>query len=175
MLGKEIATLFTGMPLPAIICLGVGLIFLFIEIFQPGFGIFGIIGIVLSVVGIVLRVIVNDGNIVAQIFIILFFEAIFVALAFVLMVITSKRAWLRKTPLIESTTVLPEDYDKENNQFGFLVSKTGISITPLRPAGKVLIDGETYDVVTDGFFISENEPIKVTSVEGGRILVQRVD
>ena len=40
----EIAILFTGMTAPVIVCLVVGLIFVIIELFQPGFGIFGIIG-----------------------------------------------------------------------------------------------------------------------------------
>lgn len=98
----EIAILFTGMTAPVIVCLVVGLIFVIIELFQPGFGIFGIIGGILLLAAIVLRVLVGDGNIVAQIFLMLFFMTIILLIAFVIMVAMSKKGWLTKTPFTKS-------------------------------------------------------------------------
>ena len=62
----EIGILFTGMTVPALIALILGFVFVVIEIFQPGFGIFGIVGGILITLGIVLRALVGDGNVFAR-------------------------------------------------------------------------------------------------------------
>lgn len=54
-----------------------------------------------------------------------------------------------------------------------LVSKRGVSITDLRPAGKVEIGGTTMDVTTRGEFIEKGEAICIIQVEGNRIVVSR--
>ena len=68
----EVAILFQGMSWIVWLALILGYVFILIEFFQPGFGIFGVIGVAIIALGIVLRVSVGDGNIFAQIFCILF-------------------------------------------------------------------------------------------------------
>ncbi|MCK5557191.1 MAG: hypothetical protein KAJ01_02355, partial [Candidatus Hydrogenedentes bacterium] len=48
------------------------------------------------------------------------------------------------------------------------------AVTTLRPAGMALIDGNRINVVTDGEFIEKDAPVKVSEVEGGRVVVQAV-
>ena len=52
---QEIALTFTGMPLLAILALVLGIIFIILEVFVSGFHVFGIIGAILSIAGIVIR------------------------------------------------------------------------------------------------------------------------
>mgnify|MGYP002625742615 CR=1 FL=1 len=52
---EEIVFLFQEMNVASAICFFVGLIFIIVEVFTPGFGFFGISGIILSIIGIVLR------------------------------------------------------------------------------------------------------------------------
>lgn len=54
----------------------------------------------------------------------------------------------------------------------FLVGKEGVSVTPLRPAGTILIDGERVDVVTEGEFVPTDTAVTVIHVEGARIVVK---
>ena len=54
-----------------------------------------------------------------------------------------------------------------------LSGKTGLSITPLRPAGTVIIDKKRYSVVTSGDFIEKDREIEVIDVIGGRIIVRK--
>ena len=54
------------------------------------------------------------------------------------------------------------------------VGKEGVAVTTLRPAGMALIDGNRINVVTDGEFIEKDAPVKVSEVEGGRVVVQAV-
>jgi membrane-bound serine protease (ClpP class) len=55
-----------------------------------------------------------------------------------------------------------------------LVGKSGLTVTPLRPSGTVLIDGERVDAVTEGGFIPSQKEIVVVKVEGNRIVVREV-
>lgn len=52
--------------------------------------------------------------------------------------------------------------------------KSGVAASYLRPAGVALIDGQRVDVLTQGEFIQEGTPIRVTRVEGARIFVEPV-
>jgi membrane-bound serine protease (ClpP class) len=51
--------------------------------------------------------------------------------------------------------------------------KTGETISPLRPAGIALIEGERVDVVSNGEFIEPGTVVRVTRVDGSRIVVRR--
>ncbi len=53
--------------------------------------------------------------------------------------------------------------------------QTGTAVTLLRPSGKAKIDGEVYDVVTQGDFIPQGSRIRVLKIAGTRIIVDRID
>jgi membrane-bound serine protease (ClpP class) len=53
--------------------------------------------------------------------------------------------------------------------------RTGTAVTLLRPSGKAKIDGEVYDVVTQGDFIPKGSRIRVLKISGTRIIVTRED
>jgi membrane-bound ClpP family serine protease len=99
---NEIAIFFQGMSWIVGLLLLLGYVFIVIELFQPGFGIFGIIGCAIIALGTVLRVSVGDGNIYAQIFIIIFMESIGVLVAFIALLMTSKNGWVKRSPFPES-------------------------------------------------------------------------
>ncbi|MGC9313367.1 MAG: NfeD family protein, partial [Sediminispirochaetaceae bacterium] len=50
----------------------------------------------------------------------------------------------------------------------------GTCLTKLRPAGKIQIGEEIYSVVTDGRWVQPGEKVRVTSVEGNRIVVEEI-
>ena len=71
--------------------------------------------------------------------------------------------------------VLDAELDAENrekDQRASLAGKVGVAITSLRPAGQAEIDGERYDVVTDGAFVDAGVPVAVVEVEGFRVVVE---
>lgn len=53
-----------------------------------------------------------------------------------------------------------------------IINKTGITKTPLRPAGIAEIDNNRVDVVSEGGFIDKGEKIIVIDVKGSKILVK---
>jgi membrane-bound serine protease (ClpP class) len=58
--------------------------------------------------------------------------------------------------------------------YGSLVGKIGITVTPLRPSGRVEIDGEVYSVEADGSFVEPGRGVKITRVRGSTITVRLV-
>lgn len=55
---------------------------------------------------------------------------------------------------------------------GYL-GKEGTAATDLRPAGTAIIEGKRLDVVTRGDYIEKDSQVKVSAVEGGRIVVRK--
>jgi len=54
-----------------------------------------------------------------------------------------------------------------------LAGKSGVAFTPLRPGGTALIDGQKVDVVAAGGFIDKDARVRVLSVEGTKVTVER--
>ncbi|MEO6597369.1 MAG: NfeD family protein, partial [Planctomycetota bacterium] len=54
-----------------------------------------------------------------------------------------------------------------------LLHKTGVTLSPLRPAGFARIDGKKIDVVTRGEMLDANIPVKVLDVAQNRVVVAR--
>jgi membrane-bound serine protease (ClpP class) len=55
-----------------------------------------------------------------------------------------------------------------------LVGQEGTAVTLLRPAGKARIHGRLIDVVSDGPFIAQDRRIEVVAVSGNRVVVREV-
>ena len=56
-----------------------------------------------------------------------------------------------------------------------LIGQVGLTVSPLRPAGVMTLGGERYDVVSDSEFLDANLEVRVTEVEGRRIVVEVVE
>lgn len=55
-----------------------------------------------------------------------------------------------------------------------LVGRQGHAVTPLRPGGKVEIDGRVIDVISEGEFVAAGEPVEVLRIDGMRTLVRKM-
>ncbi|MDR2441404.1 MAG: hypothetical protein LBE12_18745 [Planctomycetaceae bacterium] len=56
-----------------------------------------------------------------------------------------------------------------------LLGQTGITITPLVPAGKAMINGEPINIVSDGELIEKGQTVKVIEVIGYKVVVRKVE
>jgi membrane-bound serine protease (ClpP class) len=52
-----------------------------------------------------------------------------------------------------------------------LVGRVGLAASPLRPAGAMELDGERFDVITEGEFVAAGQRVRVLFVQGNRIVV----
>ena len=82
-----------------------------------------------------------------------------------------ENAWIRKLTFAGAQGA---DY-VTSSDFSSLLGKSGVASTFLRPAGVALIDGQRADVLTQGEFIQEGTPVRVTRVEGSRIFVEPIE
>jgi len=54
------------------------------------------------------------------------------------------------------------------------VGDWGVAESPLRPAGKIILNGEYIDVVTDGSYVDKGAQVKVIKVTGNLVTVREV-
>ena len=56
-----------------------------------------------------------------------------------------------------------------------LLNARGVALTALRPSGKALIEGKTFDVVTEGDWIAAGKSVMVVQTQGIIIVVRQVE
>jgi membrane-bound serine protease (ClpP class) len=56
-----------------------------------------------------------------------------------------------------------------------LIGRRGVTVTPLRPIGRVRFGSEEVDVVTEGEYIDSHQEVEVMTVEGARVVVRVPD
>jgi membrane-bound serine protease (ClpP class) len=153
-----------------------GVILLILEIFViPGFGIFGIAGIVMMVLGLFLGLLsdfeLTDFSFVS--FAVIQLAIIFVASAVLIFILYKflPKSHAFQNLVLHSNIGIKTGFS--NQKYSFLLNSVGESYTDLRPSGIVVIDGAKYDVVTEGDYILKGTPVKVIKIEGSRIVVAK--
>lgn len=153
----------------SIIIFVIGIILIVFEMFNPGFGVAGGIGIFLLVVDILITAkTFVQGLIMAAVL-----ASLLVVLLSLSIYLASKGYLPRKLILSDSTSSETGFSAAEDMQY--LLGKTGTAITTLRPSGNVDFDGVRLDVVSLGEFISPGAEVEVVEVEGNRIVVREKD
>lgn len=152
----------------SILLLIVGIILIVAEFFVPG-GIAGIIG----GVAILFSLLLAGANIVHMGYSILVALLIAVIGMVVLMKFFGKKLHMLNKLVLKDATTTEEGYVSNVNRLE-LIGKKGVTLTPLRPAGVVLIDGERIDAVSDGSYIDVKQQVEIFKVEGSRIVVRAV-
>ena len=153
--------------------LGVGLLLLeFLVI--PGFGIAGVLGIMLML-GSVFLVFTNAYEINTAIF--WLSGAVLMTFLFALVLaytLPKTRAW--QNFILETAMDSGMGYHAAPREdFGEYLGKTGVAITPLRPSGTIRIGDRRLDVVTVGGFIGPETSVKIVGVEGAKVFVEAID
>jgi len=168
----------------------VGLVCLALELFVfPGFGVFGMSGVLLILTSIVMAshtfiwptqeyeyrelgytliqvtgamLAVGGGAVV--------FARYFPSLPLFNRLILKPEPWTGTG--VEDPTEKPssEGYDS----LAFLVGETGRTTTMLRPAGKARFGELLIDVTADGFFIEPDSLVEVVDVQGSRVIVKQL-
>ena len=158
----------------------VGIILIAVEVFvTPGFGVFGISGIVAVVGGLFIALIPNIGfdfptdGAIAQ-------ATTTLAAALVLLVLLaiSLARVLPRSKRFGRLILAPdlsaaEGYTSADTLYD-LVGKRGTAITGLRPSGTADVDGARVDVVSEGPFVAPGASVEVVSARGSRVVVREV-
>lgn len=150
-----------------IICLSIGIVLFIVEMFTPGLGIAGLLGAIALFIAVLLQI-GNPVGIVFMIALVLFLVA--VGILVFLRLVGSKR--FDKAKIILQEQMEGNSTDLKEDAAQAYAGHTGITATPLRPAGKAVFNGKTMDVATGGEFLPAGSLVIIKKVEGLRILVQ---
>lgn len=162
---------FISANLAIILCFIVGVGLLVAEVFMPGFGIAGISGIVLEGVSIVLTYL-KYGGLAALGLTIVILAVIGIAISMSLRSATKGR--LSKSPIILKTSETAAEGYSATADMDVFLGKEGDTLTVLRPTGMAEFDGVKLNVVSDGEYIPKGTRVRVSRVEGARVVVRRV-
>lgn len=162
----DILEVFTNLSTWSVILFILGFLLVIVEMFNPGFGVPGALGIVFLIVG----VIVTAETVEQGIFMGVIILAILAVMLTIVLYSASKGRLSKKLILKDAT-------DRQSGFSGtedmkYLLGKSGKAVTPLRPAGCADLDGVRLDVVTRGEFIDKDVPVTVIEVEGNCIVVE---
>ncbi|MDR1764232.1 MAG: nodulation protein NfeD [Dysgonamonadaceae bacterium] len=161
-----------------IFIIGIGL--LLVEIFViPGFGITGVSGIICIAAGLIFALLDNDlftfrevrtPNISRSILTVV--SGMFLGFALILWLSSriGEKGMFRKIAL----TADLENAASEDPAGHLLAGKTGRAATVLRPAGKVVIDNELYDAVSNFGYIESGAEVRVVKFENMQIYVEKI-
>lgn len=168
--------------------IGIGVVFLAAELFVlPGFGIAGLVGIVslmIGLVGVFIPGSSGSGVGAAQ-----FREGL--ATGVTTLLLAGFTTWvvlffiyrnITNIPILQRLVLTNPDSDIGTDASmlaamsppSIKVGDIGVAVTPLRPSGKIEIDGNRHDVVAELGFIDTGMKVRVVSVTDFRISVEAV-
>lgn len=150
------------------ILLTAGFVLVGIEMVLPGFSVPGVSGIICLLAGIFLLA----DSVLEGVFI----TVVVLALLGILLAVI---LWLLSKGKFRSPIILEEEQKKtegyiSSSDLNYLLGKRGVSVTDLRPAGVVKIDGINFDVISEGNYISRNAEIEIMKVEGSKLIVKEI-
>ncbi|GAB4190232.1 MAG: NfeD family protein [Simkaniaceae bacterium] len=175
-----------------VIFIVLGIALLLIEIFLiPGFGFTGILGIVICIIGLFALMLPSfenfnffDPDSFSLIAGSLLHRLAWLAggLIAAVIIIAFLARFVSKKLLVVSKLVLRGEEEGSQGYISTPPSSKlpckgmkGTAFTPLRTAGKVMIDEELYDAVSDGRFIEQGEKVEIIDVRGGHLVVKRIE
>lgn len=162
----------------------IGVALLAVELFViPGFGIAGIGGIICIVAGLVCSLIGNVGFDFSHVPEFQLSESLLVVVLSVTVSIPLA-VWLGKKLFegewfgglaLESTQEAAEGYTVLPQEDSSLIGCRGETLTILRPSGKVLINGKSYDSMSRFGYIEPGTPVEVADIENATLIVNKIE
>lgn len=154
-----------------------GILLLLVELLViPGFGIAGIGGIALLVWGLY-ELLLPDVPVSGEVRSMALFGltigiiGAIIGLILLLRMMTRTTFWTKLTaPGTESQAA------GYNTSVGFekYIGEQGTATTDLRPSGWIQINDDRIFVVTEGEFVTKDDPVKILSVDGNRVVVRKI-
>ena len=155
--------------LGGILLFAVGVVLMIVEALIPGFGVPGICGILCFTASIILMA--PDFQTGVQSFAIALVGAM-ILIGLAVKFLSKSKYWDK----ISLQTSLGKEggYISQQEDFHIYIGRKGKSMTALRPAGIVALDdGKRLDVVSEGEFIEQGQPVVIVQADGPRVVVTR--
>ena len=158
----------------------IGVVLIIIEIFFiPGFGVAGGLGISLVVFSLGASLIGNVGlRFPPMEHISMAVWTLTITLVIGILLLMSLARYLPQNQMF-SRLVLMESTDRNTGytsakSLDDLLGMEGVTITPLRPSGVVLVDDRRVDVISDGEFVENGARVRVVDTGSSRVVVKKI-
>jgi len=162
-----------------------GIVLLLLEIFViPGFGVAGIAGIICIIAGLTFSLVSFSGtdfefNSIAGDLLVRAFFRVMLIISISLVVLFFFGGSILNMPgfnkvILKDAQDNEKGYTIKNEALYRLIGAEGVVFNQLRPSGKVLIDNELYEAISQSSFLDKDEKIKVIGVDGYSLRVKKV-
>ena len=159
---------FLNSNLPLILFFLAGFGMLLAEAFMPGFGIAGVLGVILEGLAIY-SAWTHYGTVPALIFTLVIL--VLIGLTVFLSYRSAMKGRLSQSALILKDAETPKG-SEALSALQALAGKNGITVTPLRPAGQIELDGKRVNAASGGEFLEKGTNVSVIGAEGDHVLVR---
>ena len=137
-----------------------------VEAFIPGFGVAGICGVILEIVALRCCWLLHG---TVPTLLALLGVLLLIGLAVFFSYRSAMNGRLSKSHLVLNATEVPAGESKPDHWIG----KVGVTVTALRPAGQIEIEGTRLNAASSGEFIEKGVPVLVTGTEGDHYVIRR--
>ena len=144
--------------------IGSGLII--VEAFIPGFGVAGISGVILEIIALRCCWLLHG---TVPTLLALVGVLVLIGLAIFLSYRSAMNGRLSKGHLVLNATEAPAEEIKPDHWIGM----EGVTVTALRPAGQIEIEGTRLNAASSGDFIEKGAAVLVTGTEGDHYVIRR--
>lgn len=163
-----------------IVLFAIGVVLLMAEIFViPGFGVAGVGGLLLVVFSLGAALIGNvgldfpsSGAVSSAV------TTMAITLVLLVLLMFSLGRYMPKSQHLSQLVLVPDmgsgDGYTSAESLDVLSGKVGTALTPLRPSGAALLEGQRIDVITAGEYLAAGTSVQVVRVRGGRVEVRQV-
>lgn len=128
---------------------------------------------VLGLVGMVLSVVIAAPDIYTGIYAVIgIIVGILIAFSF-LKIFKHREMWSKIA--LKDRLTKEAGYSSMNQEYQGLISKTGVTMTDLRPVGTIRIDDREYSAISNAQWIKKGTTVQVEEVDGTRILVKEIN
>jgi len=160
-----------------------GILALALEILViPGTGIAGILGVIMVMTGLTLSMVKNidfdfsmvemDGLLFS--FSVVLMSTLFMAILSIILLPKMLASGRLNNLVLSSSQNVQDGYSSVDQSLLQKVGATGITISDLRPSGKIEIESLHYDAFSVGTYIDKGQKIEVIGTEGPQLLVRKI-
>ena len=160
----------------------VGLLLLAAEIFViPGFGVTGISGIILIITSLALGLVdnvvfdfehVQMGQLMRSFALVIFSMVLSLGLVLYLSGRTSSLPFFSKL-ILQEAQEKEKGFVSADNSLQMLIGQKGKTATILKPSGKIIVNDNIYDAVSEVGFIEKDEEVLITHFSANQLYVKK--
>jgi len=170
-----------NMPSWVLLCFILGVVLIALEIFViPGFGVTGTAGIIAIVASLVGGMLSNDAvtgfdfSSLCRSLVIVGAGSLLAVVAVIYLTSSHGPKVFRKHAELMTELKVSEGFVGVDMSPARYIGHEGKTVTDMRPAGKIEIEGEVFDAVSTGSFIAADKAVKVSKYENAQLYVTEV-